>query len=203
VSFLSDRDIMAEMSAGNIICEPFNRANLSAASIDLRLGARFWRRKRPLLNRLFPWLFPLPPVKFDVDENGRVTVIRNPEDFELIDLLAFGNAPDEERYTLYPGDFVLAETLEYVGAAAPHLISQISDKSTVARLAVGTFLGAGFGDPGNALNFTLELKNNGHEPIELQYGQHICQIRFAYLSSPCDNPYSGKYLNSRTVEGAK
>jgi dCTP deaminase len=203
VADLSDRDILTEIHLGNILCEPFNRANLSAASIDLRLGSKIYRRKRPLLNRLFPRLFPLPPVKFDVDENGRVTVIRNPDDFELIDLLAPGNTPDKERYILYPGDFVLVPTLEYVGSASPNILSQISDKSTIARLAVGSFFGAGFGDPGNALNFTLELKNNGHEPIELQYGQHICQIRFAYLSSPVMQSYDGKYLNSRTVEGAK
>jgi deoxycytidine triphosphate deaminase len=73
----------------------------------------------------------------------------------------------------------------------------------MARLGLSTFFGAGYIDPGNVLNITLEIKNNGHVPVELQYGMHICQIRFAYLSSPVTAPYNGKYLNSKTVEGAK
>ena len=201
--FLSDVDILAEMEKGNITCEPFVLENLSAASIDIRLGSRFWRRKRPLLNRLFPRLFPLPPVELAVDENGRITVIRKAEDFELIDILAFGNAPDEEYYILYPGDFVLGETLEYVGQDSTEIQSEICDKSTLARLGLSVCFSAGFVDAGNKLTVTLEFKNNGHEPIKLIYGQHICQIKFSRLSSPSSRPYNGKYKNSTSLEGAK
>jgi dCTP deaminase len=196
MSFLSDRDIMAEMNAGNIICEPFNRENLSAASIDLRLGSKIYRRKRPLLNRLFPRLFQLVPVEFDVDENGRITVVRKPEDFDLIDLTWCGD------FILYPGDFVLGETLEYVGQNCAGIQSEVVDKSTIARWG-GYTCPAGFIDAGNALRITLEIGNNGHEPIPLRYGMHICQIKFMRLSSPSMQPYDGKYLNADTVECAK
>jgi dCTP deaminase len=203
MSFLSDRDILAELDLGNIICKPFNRANLSSASIDLRLGSKIYRRKRSFLNRLFPRLFPLPPVKFDVDENGRVGVIRKSDDFELIDLLEKGDIPDDEYYTLYPGDFVLAETLEYVGQDSAEIQAEVCDKSTMARLGLSICFSAGFIDAGNSLNVTLELKNNGHEPIRLRYAQHICQIKFSRLSSPSMHPYDGKYKNPTMVEIAK
>jgi deoxycytidine triphosphate deaminase len=203
MSDLSDRDILAAMADGEIVCQPFNRANLSAASIDLRLGAKIYRRKMPLLNRWFPRLFPLPVVNFDIDENGRVTVIRKAEDFELINLSGFHYAPDEETYTLYPGDFILAPTLEYVGQNSAEIQSEVCDKSTLARLGLSVCFSAGFVDAGNALHVTLELKNNGHEPIRLRYAQHICQIKFARLSSPSMQPYDGKYKNSKTVECAK
>jgi dCTP deaminase len=203
MSFLSDRDILAELDLGNIVCKPFNRANLSAASIDLRLGSKICRRKRPWLNRLFPGLFPLPPVQFDVDENGRVTVIRKSEDFELINLWMPEYGLSDETYTLYPGDFVLAETLEYVGQDSAEIQAEVCDKSTLARLGLSICFSAGFIDAGNALNVTLELKNNGHEPIQLQHAQHICQIKFSRLSSPSMHPYDGKYKNPTMVEIAK
>lgn len=200
MSDLSDCDILAAMNDGEIVCQPFNRANLSAASIDLRLGAKIYRRKRPLLNRWFPRLFPLPVVIPVVDENGKITITRKAEDFELVNLLAF---EEQQYYVLYPGDFILAETLEYVGQNSADIQSEVVDKSTLARLGLSVCFSAGFVDAGNALCVTLELKNNGHEPILLQYGQHICQIKFARLSSPSMQPYDGKYKNSRTVECAK
>jgi dCTP deaminase len=106
VSFLSDRDILAEMNAGNIICEPFERENLSNSSIDLRLG-RTIRKIKPSC--------VIDGVKFDVDPiTGRVETrpFGDAFDFDLV----------EDPYVLFPGDFVLASTLEYVGAAAPHIL---------------------------------------------------------------------------------
>ncbi len=188
MAFLSDRDILAEMDNGNIICTPFIRENLSNSSIDLRLGETV---KRARVNEGYyysRWFF-------DLDENGRVTT--NEWGVERDEFSTRGG------YTLNPGDFILVPTLEYVGSNALNILAQISDKSTMARLGLSTFFGAGYIDPKNPLNITLEVVNNGHVPIELQYGQHICQIRFAYLSSPVMAPYDGKYLNSRTVEGAK
>jgi dCTP deaminase len=196
MSDLSDRDILAAMADGEIVCQPFNRANLSAASIDLRLGSKIYRRKRPLLNRWFPRLFPLPPIEFDIDENGKITVIRKPENFELINL-------EYQDFILYPGDFVLGETLEYVGQNCADIQSEVVDKSTPARWGLSVCFSAGFVDAGNALNVTLEIGNNGHEPIPLRYGMHICQIKFARLSSPSMQPYDGKYKNSKGVECAK
>jgi dCTP deaminase len=188
MSFLSDRDILAEMDSKNIICTPFERENLSNSSIDLRLDDVVQVYYPSALSDNQRWFF-------DLDESGKVTT----NDWGV----AGEQFDTRGGFTLNPGDFVLASTLEYVGAAAPHILGQISDKSTMARLGLSTFFGAGYIDPGNVLNITLEIKNNGHVPIKLQYGMHICQIRFAYLSSPVMAPYNGKYLNSKTVECAK
>jgi deoxycytidine triphosphate deaminase len=96
----------------------------------------------------------------------------------------------------------LAETLEYVGQRALDIISEVCDKSTLARLGLSICFSAGYIDAGNVLNITLELKNHSNRAIELQYGQHICQLRFSYLNSPASKGYDGKYLNSRNVEAA-
>lgn len=182
MTFLSDRDILKEIESGNIICEPFDRNNLSCASIDLRLGDTIYKQSGQA-------------AKFKINDSGRLTVI-NEAFSELYNL-------EYKPLIMYPGDFVLAQTLEYVGQTSDRIISELSDKSTLGRLGLSTFFSAGFIDPGNVLNITLELKNNGNMPIELRYGMHICQIRFAYLSSPCLQTYNGKYLGSRIVEVAK
>lgn len=186
--YLSDNDIRREITEGNIICTPFAHENLSNSSIDLRLDEEIcmiWQDSRAIRSGAY----------FDLNDCGKLTVgsIGCRKEF----------FSSKGGFILEPDGFILASTLEYVGPKSPRIIGQISDKSTLARLGLSTFFGAGYIDPGNALNITLEIKNNSHIPIRLEYGQHICQIRFAYLYSPVSAPYSGKYLNSTGVEGAK
>lgn len=187
---LSDRDILKEMELSNIVCTPFDRANLSNSSIDLRLGQ--YVAKQPCR---------LQPVRFETDVNGRLTV-SNPIKPKLYNLLD-PRVRDSHKFILKSGEFVLAQTLELVGHPGDRIVSQILDKSTLARLGLSVCFSAGYLDAGNVLSVTLELKNNSHNAIELQYGQHICQIRFQYTSSPVIHKYSGKYSKSLRLQGAK
>lgn len=186
--FLSDVDIKRELLDGGIICTPFTPENLSNSSIDLRLDEEIclmWKDS----------LAPHGHALFELNEHGRVAV-------ETVGC-RMETFSSRGGLVLEPDGFILANTIEYVGPASPRILGQISDKSTLARLGLSTFFGAGYIDPGNALNITLEIKNNGHVPIRLEYGMHICQIRFAYLNSPVSSPYNGKYKNSTSLEGAK
>lgn len=182
---LSDVDILKELDNGNIICKPFVRPNLSVSSIDLRLGSTLIRHPKPR-NR---------GVRFDIVENGRLTVVGQPKP-RVFDLT-------HSPYILHPGDFILGSTLEYAGSNSDRIIAQVLDKSTLARLGVSICFSAGFIDPGNSLNITLEIKNHGHCPIELRSGMQICQVQFQYLNSPASQKYSGKYINSTQTEAAK
>jgi deoxycytidine triphosphate deaminase len=189
MSFLSDRDILKEMRAGNIICEPFISENLSNSSLDLRLGEYIYAQYKDA-----------SPIEFDLDKNGRITVKQDSNSYNkrrLKDSIVTG---ESDTYTLEPNQFVLAQTLEYVGQSCSHIISEVADKSTLARLGLSVCFSAGYIDAGNVLNITLELKNNGHTPIVLKYGMHICQLKFAYLNSPAMDKYQGKYCNSKGVE---
>lgn len=140
-------------------------------------------------------------VKFKTDDSGRLTVV-NPPKTKTIDLLN-PLVRDGHKYVIKPGEFILAQTLEIVGHPNGDIVSQILDKSSLARLGLSICFSAGFIDPGNVLRVTLEIKNNSSFPIELQYGQHVCQIRFSYLSSPVSKLYDGKYKNSLNLELAK
>lgn len=188
---LSDRDIIKNLDSGHIICTPLDRANISNSSIDLRLGQYIAKQPR----RWFR------PVKFSTDASGRLTVL-NPIKPKIYNLLN-PKVRDSHKFTLKPGEFVLAQTLELVGHPGDSIVSQILDKSSLARIGLSICFSAGYIDPGNVLNVTLEIKNNSPNPIELQYGMAICQIRFQYLSSPVINKYNGKYLNSRSVQIAR
>lgn len=194
---LSDRDILKEIDAGNIICSPFEPKNVSNSSLDLRLGR---------------WIYydesnSKDAIKISIDRTGKLTV-KDDFNFAKFDLLYHFNHKGTKlltgtKYTLMPVEFILAQTLEIVGHPHDRIISEVVDKSTLARLGISVCFSAGYIDAGNVLSITLEIKNNGNRPVELQYGMHIAQLKFQYLSSPCINKYNGKYLNSTTTEQAK
>jgi deoxycytidine triphosphate deaminase len=191
---LSDGDIIKNIELGNIVCTPLDRANISNSSIDLRLGQYIAKQPR----RWFDWF---RPIKFETDGSGRLTVLNpiKPKIYNLLD----HKIRDSHKFILKPGEFVLAETLELVGSRSRSIECRIADKSTNARLGLSVCFSSGKVEPGNVLKVTLELKNNGHNPIELQYGMHCCQIQFEQLTSPVTRMYNGKYLNSLRVETAK
>jgi deoxycytidine triphosphate deaminase len=187
---LSDADILKEIDLGNIVCTPFDRRNVSNSSIDLRLGQYIAEQKQPFHT-----------VKFETDDSGRLTVLNpiKPKVHNLLDC----RYRDAHKFVLKPGQFVLAQTLELVGHPGDRIVSQILDKSSLARLGLSICFSAGFLDAGNVLSVTLEIKNHSSNAIELQFGQHIAQIRFSYLSSPVTAKYAGKYSKSLSLQVAK
>lgn len=191
---LSDRDIIKNIESGNIVCTPLDRRNISNSSIDLRLGQYIAKQPR----RWFDWL---RPIKFSTDGSGRVTVLDpiKPRIYNLLNHTVRGS----RKFIIRPGEFVLAQTLELVGHPCDSIVSEIMDKSSLARLGLSVCFSAGFIDAGNVLSITLEVKNNSPNSIELQYGMQIAQIRFHQLSSPVLMKYDGKYKNSLSLEIAK
>lgn len=187
---LSDFDILKEIKEKNITCLPFDRNNLSNSSIDLRLGQYIIESDN---------CFGV--VKFDTDTSGKLTVL-NPITTKLYDLLDL-TTNKSGKFILNPGQFILGHTLETVGQTSDRIISQVLDKSTLARLGLSICFSAGYIDAGNVLSITLEIKNHSKNAIELQYGMHICQIKFQYLNNPVTAIYKGKYTHSRAVEAAK
>lgn len=182
---LSDRQILRAIENKEIICEPFEPLNVQPSSLDLRLGAIL----------LVPFEVDRRcPIMFDFDKTGKLK-LKTEQSPIAMDISSGG-------YALYPNEFILAETLEYVGSASNRYAAQIADKSTLARVGLSVCFSAGWIDPGNVLNITLELKNNSNSPIVLNFGMHIAQIKFFEMSEPSERLYNGKYLNSRSVQGA-
>lgn len=96
------------------------------------------------------------------------------------------------EWRIQPGEFLLASTMERFDMPAD-IAGVVFDKSSLVRRGLtvhNTFI-----DPGWNGYLTLELTNNGKEPIILRRGQGIAQIVFQALLRPTEKPYSGKYQN--------
>lgn len=99
---------------------------------------------------------------------------------------------ERSMYVLQPGEFILGSTVEYVNIPED-LVARVEGRSSIGRLGVMVHVTAGYIDPGFRGNITLELFNCSDKPFQLNYGDCLCQIVFETLTSPCLNPYHGKY----------
>lgn len=180
---LSDKDIKKALKNKQIIIENFDPNRLQSASYDVLLGFNFLvfsKHSTEIID-------PKKPVK---DAMTKIT-LKDEDDF----------------FILHPQEFALAATWDYVGVDDGHII-QLGGKSSLARLGLIIHTTAGFIDPGNSLNITLELFNAGGLPIKLYPKMKIGQVVFQKLQTPSERPYGhkdlgSKYLNSRDVEASR
>lgn len=180
--FLSDRDIKKSLKKGEVIIKDFDPARLQPASYDILLGNNFLLFDRHTMGVIDP--------KETQDQYMRKIVV-----------------PDGEAFILHPHEFVLAVTRDYFGVNA-NLCCHIMGKSSLARLGLIIHTTAGFVDPGNQLNATLELFNTNSLPVKLFPGMKIAQIAFCRLESPAQRPYGhpalgSKYFKSQSVESSQ
>lgn len=112
---------------------------------------------------------------------------------------------DPEEFTapsvkLFPGEVVLASTLEYV-TIPRDVACDLKLKSTLGRLWINHSL-AGWCDPGFSGQITLELQNLGPEPFVLEAGRRIAQLIFIRMESEPElaygDPGSGSHYQGQT-----
>lgn len=103
---------------------------------------------------------------------------------------------DAPHWSILPGEFILATTLERIELPAD-LAARVEGKSSWGRKGLAVHITAGFIDPGFKGQITLELKNLGRDPLWLHAGSYICQLSFHQLSSPAKRPYGSPGLGSR------
>lgn len=172
MSILSSKDITLALANGDLLIQPFRFDCVQPASYDVHLGRKFMRLA------------------------GDVT---------LIDMLSDNSGRfvtdfiDECLY-VYPGDFILGETLECI-TLSDKLNAQLAGVSSVARngMIVQT---AGYVDPGWHGMLTLELTNVTKAAIKIYPGQRIGQLVFGWLESPA-KLYNGKYLGAQEVQASR
>lgn len=97
--------------------------------------------------------------------------------------------------------FLLATTMEYI-RLPEDLTAFVEGRSSIGRM--GLFIqNAGWVDPGFEGEITLELYNANRLPIRLVAGRRICQLVFAKMDGPAQNPYNGKYQGQRRATGSR
>jgi dCTP deaminase len=107
--------------------------------------------------------------------NDWICPTRDPEQFK---------AP---HIKLFPGEVVLASTLEYVRIPRD-VACDLKLKSTLGRLWINHSL-AGWCDPGFEGDITLELQNLGPEPFVLEAGRRIAQLIFIRMEQEPEVAY--------------
>jgi dCTP deaminase len=164
---LSDRDILARLSEGDLVVEPLADVDrqVQPASVDLRLGSEFLEFQHANIPCIHP------ESEAETDEYVRAVEVE-----------------EGDEYVLHPGDFVLGTTVERV-EIPPDLIAHVEGRSSLGRLAVVVHATAGLCDPGYQGQITLELSNLGTAPVALSPGMRISQLTFTELSSPAERPY--------------
>jgi len=173
----SDHDIMRAMQIGQIRIDPFTTDDLQPASIDMHLGNTFkviepnsaWGFKTNVFERQV--IDPRKPIKYK--ERG----------------------PCDE-FILYPGDFVLAPTVERI-TINNGVVGRMEGKSSLGRIGLIIHSTAGFFDPGFDGQATLELSNLTQWPLVLYPGMAICQFSVAMLMTPARRSYGDKALRSK------
>lgn len=106
-----------------------------------------------------------------------------------------------DSITIPPHTFMLATIAEYV-KLPNDLTAFVEGRSSIGR--IGLFIqNAGWVDPGFEGKITLELYNANSLPIKLQKGRRICQLVFAKMDGPADNPYRGKYQGQNKSVGSR
>ena len=103
---------------------------------------------------------------------------------------------ENEPFILHPNEFALAVTYDYFGVSNK-LCCNIMGKSSLARLGLIIHTTAGFVDPGNELNATLELYNTNSMPIKLYPKMKIAQVAFCMLKTPSERVYGDPKLGSK------
>lgn len=162
-----------------LIIRPLREEALNPASIDLTLGPKILRVRQSAIDE-------------DLIVEPRVT---NPslywEEFDI-------SGPD--GYVLEPGETILASTAEVVSIPT-HLVAELADKSSMARVFLSTHANAGFGDPGwgvpDTTEWTLELKNTFMLKIRIRAGMPVVQMKLTLLNEPTNEPYAGAYQSQR------
>lgn len=103
---LSDRNILEEISNGNIIIEPFDRESLANCSYDVRLG-EYYYRSNPNVKILNPWNKQQIERYWGEPKNADVVTEEIAEEL--------GMEVGQRYIRLYPGETILGHTDEFIG----------------------------------------------------------------------------------------
>jgi deoxycytidine triphosphate deaminase len=204
MSMLTGPEILREVRQGRIEIDPFVEENIQPSSVDLRLGTTVkvysssvqWYEQEGSVSRhisgtMVPKVIPNGPelnrayLSLDMKEpppdTGRLT-----DEFTI----------DESGWVLKPGILYLMHTEERLHTKL--YATDITGKSSTARIGVQVHLTAGFGDPGFDGQYTLEV--NAVHPAILYPGDLVCQARFWTLQGQVQSYQErGRYVGERAV----
>lgn len=200
----SNKQIRAAISEGHILCEPFDERHVAHASLDVTLGAYYFRTERvgdhPIYNpfdkgdveRYFDGPLQAVPHEAWCKQNGIKPLKGIPAGHAVI--------------PIRPGERILAHTHEFFGIVPPGAC-EVKSRSSWGRNGVAVCFDAGWIDPGYINRLTLEIYNlNQRETMLLPVGERIAQIVFhetgeveGNYGEGRDGGFSGKYQSGTNL----
>ena len=161
---LGTNEIIKQQSKNNIYIDPFELSQLGPNSYDVRMGE---------------WV---------VEEVESSTILFLDEELQTNKIwqeprFISGN------FIVAPGAFFLTHTMETIGSHK--YATLLKARSTIARVGLDICASAGFGDVGYVNKWTLEIKNNSKNHIELKPGMRLAQISFQEVKGYTQ--YQGAY----------
>jgi len=178
-----NHDELCEFAERGVIA-PVDPKDINGTSIDVYLGPTIMAEKPPA---------PGAPLK--------VVSLRDKDNLDWYEVDI-----SKDYYDLYPGEFILAHTVEVFDLPSD-ISGEYKLNSSGARIGLDNAL-ATWADPRwHGSTLTLELKNNTrHHIIRLHHGCRIGQMIF-HRSEPVPEEKSyavrGRYLNDKSVQPVK
>lgn len=193
---LSDKRILEEVAAGNIIISPYDERNLATSSYDVTLGSFFYRPGNFLRGQIYN-IYNEQQTRMNW---GEVQVATRAE---LLHARLHGPeiADDDNIILLSPKETILAHTNEFVGGRN-HITTMMKARSSMGRQGIAVCKCAGWGDVGYINRWTMEITNFTDYYIPLVVGRRIAQIVFFDTGPIREKDYAvqGKYQTSQTLE---
>ncbi|WP_457622731.1 dCTP deaminase [Persephonella sp.] len=172
---LNDRKIKELIESKELLIDPLDSVQIQPSSVDLRLGNDFL-------------IYP---------EDIEILDVKNPDLHNQLKKVV----ADDEGFVIQPKQFILATTREYI-KLPDYLTAFVEGRSSLGRL--GLFIeNAGWVDAGFEGNITLEFYNANSRPLKIYPGMRICQLVFAKMEEPAENPYRGKYQGQRGTTASR
>jgi dCTP deaminase len=150
-------------------------AQLGPGSLDLRLDSIFKEFKA--MNQEF----------IDLRKTQGREELSEEELYRLVEL----DISKDEAYILHPGEFVLANSLEYI-VMPDYLSGRLDGRSSYGRYGVTIHSTAGGVDAGFQGHIVFELSNYGKVPVKLHPMDRVARISF-FFCQRCRDPYRGKF----------
>ncbi len=197
------------IASGLIVCEPFDDARVSEASLDFTLGHYFYAQEfRPEASGVYN---PFDASEVERYFRGPLEALPHKEWCQQNNKPLFENIPEDHPIiVLRRGERILGHTHEFVGIRAEGGACEVKSRSSWGRNGVAVCFDAGWIDPGYINRITLEIYNlNMHESVVLPVGERIGQLIF-HKTGPVDGSYelgrggvSGKYQHSSNLDELK
>lgn len=195
----SNTQIIADVTSGNIVVDPFNPRHVNGSSYDVLLGEYFYKSGNETPNRLYN-PYSAGDVSAHFGEVLRAKPLREHSHIiKKLDLKHIENVPEDHPVIiLRPHERILAHTHEFIGIKQG--TTSMQARSTTGRNGIVVCMDAGWGDPGYINRWTMEIKNHNEQYVVLPVGIRIAQIVF-HQTGEVEGEYSqlsGKYQTTKS-----